>query len=41
MGLIRGEGSRETTYRTTPSFLKLFSIDRLEDLPRPVDLEKQ
>jgi segregation and condensation protein B len=41
MGLIRGEGSRETTYRTTPAFLKLFSIDRLEDLPRPVDLEKQ
>jgi segregation and condensation protein B len=41
MGLILGEGSRETTYRTTPAFLKLFSIDRLEDLPRPVDLEKQ
>lgn len=41
MGLIRAEGSRETAYRTTPAFLKLFSIDRLEDLPRPVDLEKQ
>jgi len=41
MGLIRSEGSRETAYRTTPAFLKLFSIDRLEDLPRPVDLEKQ
>ena len=41
LGLIRAEGSREANYRTTPAFLKLFSIDRLEDLPRPVDLEKQ
>lgn len=41
MGLIRAEGSREPSYHTTPAFLKLFAIDRLEDLPRPVDLEKQ
>ena len=41
LGIIRGEGARDTAYRTTPAFLQLFGIDRLEDLPRPVDLEKQ
>lgn len=35
----RDAGSKEVSYRTTPRFLELFGLRRLEDLPEPEDFE--
>ena len=39
LGLVTQQGGSKGGYVTTPAFLKLFQIDRIEDLPRPADLE--
>jgi chromosome segregation and condensation protein ScpB len=36
---VTQQGGSKGGYVTTPAFLKLFQIDRIEDLPRPADLE--
>jgi segregation and condensation protein B len=40
LGLVAQQGGAKGVYATTPAFLKLFQIDRIEDLPRPADLEQ-
>lgn len=40
LGLVTQQGGSKGSYVTTPSFLRLFQIDRIEDLPRPADLER-
>ncbi len=35
----RDAGSREVFYRTTPRFLELFGLQRLDDLPEPEDFD--
>lgn len=39
LGLVTQQGGGKGGYVTTPAFLKLFQIDRIEDIPRPADLE--
>jgi segregation and condensation protein B len=39
LGLISQQSGSKGGYKTTPAFLRVFQIDRIEDLPRPVDLE--
>lgn len=39
LGLVTQQGGSKGGYSTTPAFLRVFQIDRIEDLPRPVDLE--
>lgn len=40
LGLVTQQGGGKGGYVTTPAFLRLFQIDRIEDLPRPADLER-
>lgn len=39
VSLERGDGGKDdVSYRTTPRFLQVFALERLEDLPQPEDL---
>ena len=38
LGLISQQSGSKGGYKTTPAFLRVFQIDRIEDLPRPVAL---